>query len=127
LTDIHLSLCLYSRHWRTSICRWVCILAIDGHLNIYTTIRLPLSIGASWSWSHGSWVSNYLFNQCLSSLTLWVRIPLRRCVLDTTLCDKVYQWHAAGRWFSPSTPVSSFRHDIAEILLKVALNTINQT
>ena len=110
-----------------SICRWVCILAIDGHLNIYTTIRLPLSIGASWSWSHGSWVSNYLFNQCLSSLTLWVRIPLRRCVLDTTLCDKVYQWHAAGRWFSPSTPVSSFRHDIAEILLKVALNTINQT
>jgi hypothetical protein len=125
--QIHLSLSLYSRHWRTSICRCVCILSIDRHLNIYTTIRLPLSIGASWSWSHGSWVSNYLFNQCLSSLTLWVRIPLRRCVLDTTLCDKVYQWHAAGRWFSPSTPVSSFRHDIAEILLKVALNTINQT
>jgi hypothetical protein len=35
---------------------------------------------------------------------------------------------AAGRWFSPGTPVSSTnktdRHDIAEILLKVALNTI---
>jgi hypothetical protein len=35
-----------------------------------------------------------------------------------------------GRWFSPGTPVSSTnkidRHDIAEILLKVALNTINQ-
>jgi hypothetical protein len=35
-----------------------------------------------------------------------------------------------GRWFSPSTPASSTtktgRHDIAEILLKVALNTINQ-
>jgi hypothetical protein len=33
--------------------------------------------------------------------------------------------------FSPGTPVSStnkiHRHDIAEILLKVALNTINQT
>ena len=46
-----------------------------------------------------------------------------------TLCDKVYQWLAAGRWFSPGTPVSSSnktdRHDIAEILLKVALNTIN--
>jgi len=36
-----------------------------------------------------------------------------------------------GWWFSPDTPVSSIiktgRHDIAEILLKVALNTINQT
>jgi len=38
---------------------------------------------------------------------------------------------AAGRWFSPCTPVSSTtktdRHDIAEILLKVALNTITLT
>jgi hypothetical protein len=38
-----------------------------------------------------------------------------------------------GRWFSPGTPASSItktgRHDIAEVLLKVALNTkiqINQ-
>jgi hypothetical protein len=35
-----------------------------------------------------------------------------------------------GRWFSPGTPASSTtktgRHDIAEILLKVALNTTNQ-
>jgi len=34
---------------------------------------------------------------------------------------------AHGRWFSPGTPDSSThrtgRHDIAEILLKVALNT----
>jgi hypothetical protein len=28
-------------------------------------------------------------NQCLSQLTLWVRISLRRGVLDTTLCEKV--------------------------------------
>ena len=44
--------------------------------------------------------------------------------------DKVYQLLAHGRWFSPSTPASSTTktglHDIAEILLKVALNTINQ-
>jgi hypothetical protein len=44
-------------------------------------------------------------------------------VLDTTLCDKVCQWLAAGQWFSPGTPVSTTnktdRHDIAEILLKV--------
>jgi hypothetical protein len=49
-------------------------------------------------------------------------------VLDTTLCDKVCQWLATGRWFSSDTPVSSTNktdcHDITEILLKVALNTI---
>ena len=37
----------------------------------------------------------------------------------------------AGRWFSPGILVSStnktYCHDIAEILLKVALNTINLT
>jgi hypothetical protein len=44
--------------------------------------------------------------------------------------DNVYQLPVHGRWFSPGTPTSSTtktgRHDIAEILLKVALNTINQ-
>jgi hypothetical protein len=39
--------------------------------------------------------------------------------------DKVYQLLAHDRWFSPGTPASSTtkigRHDIAEILLKVAL------
>jgi hypothetical protein len=42
----------------------------------------------------------------------------------------LYQLLAYGRWFSPGTPASSTTktgcHDIAEILLKVALNTINQ-
>ena len=45
--------------------------------------------------------------------------------------DKVYQLLAHVRWISPDTPVSSTTkigwHDIAEILLKVALNTINQS
>ena len=72
---------------------------------------------------------NYLCNQYLSPLILWDRTPLRRGVLDTTSCHKVCQWLATGRWFSPGTPVSSTnktdRHDITEILLKVAFNTIN--
>jgi hypothetical protein len=50
---------------------------------------------------------------------------------DTTLCDKVCQWLAAGLWFSLGTPVSSTDktdcQDITEILLKVALNTITLT
>ena len=66
---------------------------------------------------------NYLCNQCLSPLMLWVQTPLRRGVLNTTLCDTNCQS------LSPGTPVSSTnktdRHNTTEILLKVALNTIN--
>jgi hypothetical protein len=47
------------------------------------------------------------------------------CTRLTPGSDKVYQLLAQGRWFSPGTPASSTtktgRHDIAEILLKVAL------
>jgi hypothetical protein len=54
-----------------------------------------------------------------------------RGVLDTTLCDKVYQLLATGRWFSPGTPVSSTnktdRQDITEILSKVELDTTSLT
>jgi hypothetical protein len=49
---------------------------------------------------------------------------------DTTLCDKVCQWLVAGQWFSVCTLVSSTNktdsYNINELLLKVALNTINQ-
>ena len=63
--------------------------------------------GPSWSWSYGSWIYNYLCNQCLSPQMLWVWIPLKRVVLDTTLYDKYVSDFAAGRRFSPGTPVSS--------------------
>jgi hypothetical protein len=33
--------------------------------------------GPSWSWLYGSWIYNYLCNQCLTPITLWVRITLR--------------------------------------------------
>ena len=49
------------------------------------------TVGPSWSWSYDSYIYNYLFNQCLSLLMLWVRIPRL----------------ATGRWFSPGTPVAS--------------------
>ena len=79
---------------------------------------------------HGSWIYNYLCNQCKSPLKVWVRIPLMaRCTIDTILCDKVCRWSLTADWrFSPSIPVSStnktYRHDITEILLKVTLSTI---
>jgi hypothetical protein len=67
--------------------------------------------------------------------TAWVRARLcklqKGCTRLAAARDKVYQLLAHGRWFSPCTPTSSTtktgRRDIAEILLKVALNTINQS
>jgi hypothetical protein len=50
-------------------------------------------------------------------------------VLNKKLCDEVCKSLATSQWFFMGTPVSSTnttdRYDIAEILLKVALNTIN--
>jgi len=68
-------------------------------------------------WSYGSWIYNYLCNQCLSPLILWVRISIRaRCTL------------AKGRWFSPGPPVSSTNktdhHNRTEILLTVTHKTV---
>jgi hypothetical protein len=41
--------------------------------------------------------------------------------------DKAYQLLVHGRWFTPaSSTTKTGRHDIAEILLKVTLNTIRQ-
>jgi hypothetical protein len=57
-----------------------------------------------------------------------VQIAIRE--MCTTLCHKVCQWLATGRWVSPGTPVSSINkteYDITEILLKVVLNTLTPT
>jgi hypothetical protein len=47
------------------------------------------------------------------------------CTRLAAASDKVYQYLAHGRWFSPGTPASSTtktgRYDIAEILLNVVL------
>jgi hypothetical protein len=51
----------------------------------------------------------------------------KRCTRLAAASDKVYQLLAHSRWFSLGTLASSTtktgRHDIAEILLKVVLNT----
>jgi hypothetical protein len=65
------------------------------------------------------------------SNTAWVRARLcklqKGCTRLQGVNDKVYQLLAHGRWLSPVTPASSTiktgRHDIAEILLKVVLDT----
>jgi hypothetical protein len=57
---------------------------LNGLIHVY-------KVGPSWSWSCGSWIYNYLCNQCLSPLKLRVLILLMaRCSSSTT-----------SRWFSP--------------------------
>jgi hypothetical protein len=59
----------------------------------------------------------------------WIRARLcklqKGCTRLAAESDTVYQLLAHDRWFSPGTPASSTtkagRHEIAEILLKVAL------
>jgi hypothetical protein len=77
---------------------------------------------------------NYLNSYKPIINTAWVRARLcklqKGCPRLAAASDKVYQLLAHCGWFFPSTPASSTtntgRHDIAEILLKVALNTKNQ-
>ena len=100
------------------------------------TVILPKSFSCwpSWPWSDGSWLDLKLLMQ---SVPITINVSLNptqaRCTRRNTIiiCDKVCQWIATGRWFSPGTPVYSTNktdsHDITEIFLKVALNTINLT
>ena len=70
-------------------------------------------------------------NQSIKYFTLVLDEKYIWAVSDTILCDKVCQWLAAGWWFSLGTLVSSTNktdcHDVTEIVLKVALNTITLT
>ena len=65
---------------------------------------------------------HYLVNTSITATCMFVEVShaLQLC-----------QWLAVCRWFSAGTPISStnktYRHYIAEMLLKVALNTINQS
>ena len=64
---------------------------------------------------------------CSCYTIAWLCKLQKGCSRLAAACDKVYQLLAQGQWFSLGTPASSTTktgsHDIAEILLKVALNT----
>ena len=68
-------------------------------------------------------ISSYHLYSCEFEPYSW------RGVFGPTSCDEVCQWLTTGQCFSLGTPISSTNktdcHDIAEILLKVVLNTIN--
>jgi hypothetical protein len=62
---------------------------------------------------------------------VWVRTRLcklkKKCTRLAATSDKVYQLLAHGPlWLLPPLKLVAMNDDIVEILLKVALNTINQ-
>jgi len=67
-------------------------------INVHRTVFQLYSGGPPWS----DQISDYHHWSCEFELRSW------RGVLETTICDKVCQWLAAGQWFSPGTPVSSY-------------------
>ena len=80
----------------------------------------------SWAWSYGSWIYNYLCNQCLTPLT-WVQ---------TRSCAVCSIQHYVIKFFSDLWQVGGFLRVLGflhkwnwppryKILLKVVLNTIN--
>ena len=114
---------------KTQYITWMVLYLLIGHLrwllswNIISHKNLELS----WWWSYCSWISNYLCNQCLSPLKLWILNPVQaRCTqynimwysLSVT-SDKSVVF--SGRVLSTN---KTNRHDITEILLKVVLDII---
>ena len=99
---------------------------------------MTFNFGEYKDWSNLIFTSWTVINiQCIifNDLNMaWVRALLcklqKGCTRLAAASDQAYQLLAHGMWFSPSTPAPSTtktgRHDTAEILLKVALNTNNQ-
>ena len=54
----------------------ITILIVHVHIQVFYLLHIySTNLGLPWSWSYDSWIYNYLCNQCLSPLTLWVRTP----------------------------------------------------
>ena len=131
------NVCLFQiNHVKTHKNQSLCIYNI--YMYMYINFMYLMTIFTQmpkWSLFRGARVAQWVRSLDLTTHTSLS--PIRRgfapsfvnykkgCTRLSVASDKVYQLLAHGRWFSPGTPASSTtntgRHDIAEILLKVAL------
>jgi hypothetical protein len=86
-------------------------------------LNIQLYLRSLWQWSYGSWIYNYLCNQYLSLLMLWVRISIRA---SRGVQHYVIKFVSDLRQVGDFLRVLRFPPPIAEISLKVALNTIKK-
>ena len=99
------------------------------HLHLHIQSVSIITKGAGGSMSQVVGLPNNSYN--LITNMAWVNARLCKLQYGYTrhasASDKIHQLLAHGRWFFPGTSASSTtktgRHDIAEILLKMALNT----
>ena len=98
-----------------------------GRIYLWNPKNKVWIINSSISWIY-PW-SSIFFNEIHYHFKFVVPVDML-CLINVGSWNKVCKWLATGLWFSPGTPVSSTNktghHDIAEILLKVTLNTITQ-
>jgi hypothetical protein len=118
-------------HWKQANYMYIVIKVFNDNVHAVCLFLMLRHCGI-FSFPFISWIFYHIhLHQYLSFIFTGIFFPQIKffdVTDDTTL---ILQWPATGWWFSPGTPVSSTNktdcHDITEILLKVALNTINQT
>jgi hypothetical protein len=125
--------------WSFSCSCWTLSVSFHfGNLNLYSSIMVMLYLCKDDDvffsrLKECSKLFHYILNGLISKLQENVLISQMHCCDNfflnlNSLCDKVCQWLVAGQWFSLGSPVSSTTktdgHDITEILLKVALNSL---
>ena len=96
---------------------------------VSSAARQKWTKGTSWSWSYCRLIYNYICNHCLSPLKLWVRIAIMGMLTRYNTMWQICQWLTTDCGFLRLfrlMPDKTVRQNIAEILLKVALNAITQ-
>jgi hypothetical protein len=101
-----------------------------GRGNVLIMALVPTCLyiqGPYWLWSHGCWNTAIYV---ISTYHHWCCQFESRSGQGIHHCDKVCQWLATDRWFSPGPPVSTTNNtwpsDRTEILLKVAWTPSNK-
>ena len=127
---VFIGICMHGFIFRVFVVS--CVVWSYVFLWLHVLFDLQCCVASSVVWSYVFLWLNVLFDLmcfcgfmcCLIFSVVWLHVFLD---LHLMLCDQVCQSLAAGQWFSPvSSTNKTDRHDITEILLKVALNIIIQ-
>jgi hypothetical protein len=128
---IYFSLIFFSTFYFLTTQKWCMEITPKYTITIINTLSMLLK-GPGGSMNYVVGIPNNSYKRITNTSWVGTRVCKlqKRCTRLATASDKVYQLLAHSRWFSPGTPAYSTtrtgRHDIVEILLKVALNTINK-